>query len=575
MANRTEKITVDVNVKGDKALDKLARSADEAKDEIQDLGKSMVPYVRGAEDAARATRRLATETERLARSERARRQTRGPGGRFAPGGGGGGTRIGTGGISLPVNPTTLAVGGVAAAGLSPVIGATAGGAILAGGALAGVGLGVAGAAANNPQIGNQFGAMVTEESKRWQAASRDFEEPTMRALKRIKSAVDAIPLEEMLGNASEFVDPLARGIAGFTESFGKGLGELIDDAGPIIDVLRTEIPRLGKSFQVMFDEIGDGSEGGAEALEDVLHVVERLIIGTGKVIHFLEDAYAEGVKLRKALPGDAWGDDTPKIIGYSNSILGVARSMDAAADATGDANEELETYEDTLHRLLDLPMELAEANAQYQESLDGLTDSIKENGRRWDEGTEAGRRNNEALRAAIQDAVALRDAQVGMGVQSGVANKQLEEQIAKLRAQAVAAGMSAVEFDKLTGALRNWMAEPSVKVIKTTFVTEGAAPRMSTPGKQYAFAKGGNFGPGIALVGEEGPEIVEFNGHGRVYNHAESKAMARSIGGGAQTSAGSSMTFGGNLDSFLAKAVMHGIRTGEIVLKVGGQRVSV
>lgn len=39
------------------------------------------------------------------------------------------------------------------------------------------------------------------------------------------------------------------------------------------------------------------------------------------------------------------------------------------------------------------------------------------------------------------------------------------------------------------------------------------------------YAAGGNFSPGFALVGEQGPEIVHFGSSGRVYNNRETKAM--------------------------------------------------
>jgi phage host-nuclease inhibitor protein Gam len=488
---------------------------------------------------------------------------------------GGGARAGVGGLSLPLSPTTLAVGGTLAAGLAPVIFAGAGGAILAGGAGLGVAGGIAGAAANNPAIGNSAKTALSDEAARWKQASRDFEEPTLRAIATIKAAVDDIPLEEILKNAAEFVGPLAHGVAGLTRAIGEGIGALVEDAGPVVAVLERELPRLGKSFQSMFEEIGEGSEGGAEALQDILQVTSRIIIGTGMVIHFFEELYAAGIKLRKALPGDMWNDDEVSIQGFSQSLGDTAVEFDRVADSAGDANAEVETYEDTLHRLLNIPMELAEANADYQESLDNLTESIKENKRNWDEGTEAGRKNNATLRDAVNAAVAVRDAQVAMGTQTGVANRQLDAEIAKLRAQAVAAGMSAAEFDRLTGALRNYLSVPSVKVVTTRFVTEGSAPRASSPGRQFAFASGGSFTPGYAVVGEDGPELVKFNGSGRVYSNAESKAMATTLGATGRGNGATSMTFAGDTNSWLAQAVMNGIRTGQIVLNVGGQRVSV
>lgn len=525
----------------DKELDRLQRSAHDLNREfertgdkgllaqIKDVRKELAPLQavrRELDRVAAAEAKVIREREAAAKKSEADRikQMTTPVGLFGGSGGG---------VSLPVNSTTLAVGGAAGVGLSLPVLAGAGGAILAGGALAGVGLGVAGAAKGNPAIGQAAAAALQEEQARWIKASKAFEQPTLQAIKRLKMAAEDIPLEDILDNASKLVGPLTEGIAGLVEESGKGLGALVEDAGPVVATLQKQLPMLGTSVRKMFEEIGEGSEGGAAALEDIFEVVSRIIIGTGKLIHFFEDVYEAGVKLRKALPGDVWSDDTPKIIGYTGAIAGVTPTMRDAADATADATEELETYEETLHRLLNIPMELAEANAAYQESLDNLTESIKENGRQWDEGSEKGRKNNETVREAINKALAYRDAQVAAGKQTGDANRELEANIARLRQQAINAGMSAAAFDALTGSLRNYISQPSVKVVETRFVTSGSAPRMSTPGRQFAFAEGGNFAPGFALVGEEGPEIVKFNGSGRVYSNRESKAMARSVGASA------------------------------------------
>jgi hypothetical protein len=612
MADRRERVSVDVKVTGERDLDKLGRTVDDVGDELKDTAKdashldreldrlqgtvndlnrkiAATPGDKGLfAELKKAKKELAPlqavrrELDRVAAAEtRARReQEKRAADRLKQMTTPGGVRGNVGGISLPINSTTLAIGGTAAAGLAPVVFAGAGGAILAGGAGAGVGLGIAGAAARNPAIGQAASTALADETQRWKDASMAFEAPTLRAIAHIKDAVDDIPLEEILKNASEFVDPLARGVAGLTRAIGQGVGSLVEDAGPVIAVLGRELPRLGKSFKIMFEEIGEGSEGGAEALQDILQITSRIIIGTGKVIHFFEELYAAGIKLRKALPGDMWNDDEVAIEGFSQSLGATAVEFHRVADSASDATEEVETYEETLHRLLDLPMDLAEANAAYQESLDNLTESIKENKRNWDEGTEAGRSNNEALRDAVNRAVAVRDAQIAMGVQSGTANKQLEAQIAKLRAQAVAAGMSAAEFDRLTGALRNYIATPANKVITTRFVTEGSAPRMSTPGRQFAFAEGGPATPGPILVGEGGkPEWLWLDKPGYVTQVGQTPPgtrggnMSYSSSGGGPLSI--TMGFTGNTNTYLAQAVMHGVRTGEIPLFVNGQRVTV
>jgi tape measure domain-containing protein len=54
-----------------------------------------------------------------------------------------------------------------------------------------------------------------------------------------------------------------------------------------------------------------------------------------------------------------------------------------------------------------------------------------------------------------------------------------------------------------------------------------AGPGIPIPGK----ASGGLFGPGWTMVGERGPELVHFNGSGRVYNNGETAAMQGGMGG--------------------------------------------
>lgn len=53
--------------------------------------------------------------------------------------------------------------------------------------------------------------------------------------------------------------------------------------------------------------------------------------------------------------------------------------------------------------------------------------------------------------------------------------------------------------------------------------------------KISAYARGGRFLPGWALVGEAGPELVKFSTSGRVYNNRESRQMLSRGGSGGQT----------------------------------------
>lgn len=564
MATREERIRVSVDGadKGARDLDKLGRAVDDVGDELKDtakdasvLDKELDRLQRSVNDLNRealrtgdkgilkqikeAKRELAPlqavrrELDKIAAAEEKARKDQEAAWlkRMTTPQGGRGLGFG---LNLPVSPTTLAIGGIAGTALSLPIGAAAGGALIGGAGLAGVGLGVAGAAANNPAIGRSATAALQEESQRWQRASRAFEEPTLRAIARIKDAVDDVPLEEILENAAEFVEPLAAGLAGFTRAVGEGFGELVEDAGPIIEVLSDELPVLGKSFKSMFEEIGEGSEGGAEALEDILHITERMIIGAGKVIHFLEDAYGAGVKLRQSLPGDVWNDDEAKVVGFGKAIGGAAGEMDRLGDETGDTVDELKNYKDAIDKAFGATANLVDSNVDYQQSLDDLTAKLRENKGAWDIGTQAGRDHIAATRDAIESAYDVRQAMIDSGRSVADADAWFRKSVDSILKQAAAAGASAQVIGTLTERWLNLLSLPATKVLNVR-VVESSSARAGTGGARAGtlpfLADGGDFRPGYAVVGEEGPELVRFNGSGHVFNAKETADMMASGGG--------------------------------------------
>ena len=72
-----------------------------------------------------------------------------------------------------------------------------------------------------------------------------------------------------------------------------------------------------------------------------------------------------------------------------------------------------------------------------------------------------------------------------------------------------------------------------------TYVKTVASPKgHSGPGGLPAFADGGRPKPGWAWVGEEGPELVRFQGGERVYDHRTSMGMRQQVDGGSMVGAG-------------------------------------
>lgn len=93
-----------------------------------------------------------------------------------------------------------------------------------------------------------------------------------------------------------------------------------------------------------------------------------------------------------------------------------------------------------------------------------------------------------------------------------------------------------------------------------------AGPGLPVPG----MASGGLFGPGWKMVGEQGPELVHFNGSGRVYNNGETAAMQGS-GGRAISVTVQQNFYGSTPDSIRQTAMQAGAEAGRAV-RVAVQR---
>lgn len=197
------------------------------------------------------------------------------------------------------------------------LGAAVGGLSVAAGAAGAVGLGVAGAAMQSKQVGEAWTAEIAKIKAQWLDASKSFVGPTTEAIHTLGTAVEEIHLDKMLAAASRYVAPIAEGIAGAMASLGAGIDYLVERAGPEVEVLRTELPKLGHSVEVALEAIGEGSEGGAQGLKDLLRLTGAIIETTGKFVGWAESAYGA---MRKFSIGIA---DTVDHLRETNGLLWV------------------------------------------------------------------------------------------------------------------------------------------------------------------------------------------------------------------------------------------------------------
>jgi hypothetical protein len=450
--------------------------------------------------------------------------------------------------------TGLKIGVGAAVGTTAL--AAAGGATIGAAGAGAVGAGVAGAlkGPNAEIIKSEFGELVGELKGRWVDSTADWWQPVISGIGILEQGLDEIPIEQIFADAAKYIEPLAKGISGLVAGTGKGIAALVKEAGPVVDRLGKEFDELGGDVETAFTAISQGADGGADALGDLLDLTGALIQGFGMMVlgaeHLyktLEEAPVLGWMQDKLM--DFWTpDDEAAIPAFARDLDGVAQSADGVAqggkaveDAWEGAAAAMQDAADTADRLFDAQMGAVDASVAWEQSIDDLTDSIKENGRNWDITTQKGRDNTTQLMESINAAKAVRDANIENGMSVAEANRKYEQQIAYLESVARKAGMTKEQFDAMTKALLNYINTPQDKTITTKFVdihyvsTEGRIGSGEDPRTKTgrAYASGGEVAEtGFSLVGEQGPELRFLSKGDYIATAAQTKAMLSGGGGG-------------------------------------------
>ncbi len=517
-----------------------------------------------------------------------------------------GDSAGNGLQAARVPPQALAIGAAIGANAAVPLLAALGGALtgLAGFGVAGAG--IAGAIMGDPERFKAEWATATDTIKdEFLDATSVFTGPTIEAIRGIGPLVQSWDLDEVFADAAKYVPVIVRGVEGFATGIVRGVSAMVDKGEPAVEALAAGLAELGDAAGDAFEDIAEGAEGGAEALGDVLDATGQVIRGFGRIVGAAEDAYgyihdhpveASFVSMGAALPivlFDQFHDtvETTAIALDEATIAanGGSTAADDLADSWEGAAAAMQDYEDTLHNIVDVQLGLLDANIGWEQSLDDLTESIKENGKNWDITTQKGRDNTAALEEAYRAAIEFRDAQVANGVQTGVANEQLSAQIAFLESVARAAGMTKAEFDRMAAALQHYIDMPQDKTITTKYVTfrydygvskegrigSGEDPRTQT-GKFYA-AGGPVTETGWSMVGEHGPELRWLNKGDYIWDAQKTaRALSGKMGPPAAASGaggGLTMRIAGD-NSWLAQAIASGVDSGQIQIYDGnGQPV--
>jgi len=278
-----------------------------------------------------------------------------------------------------------------------------------------------------------------------------------------------------------------------SKTFGKDLAGLGDAAARIAHP--GALDRIGDALYEI-THLGIGDDANLEAAREKIAALDASLASLVQngaaneaAINFnryAAEAEAAGTsteKFRTLLPGYAEalaqsGLQTDIATG-SQGQLGDATAM--TADEMADQRSEAEKLTDALKALNGIAISVAEGEIQFQDSLDQLSETVKENGKSLDVTSEKGRAVKgaflDAAKAAMEHAQAVADQ---MGSQEA-GNAVLAKNIGLLRETMAAAGFTAPQIDALTAAYAKLPTNASTQVS-----APGAAEAMRQIDNVYA-----------------------------------------------------------------------------------------
>lgn len=455
------------------------------------------------------------------------------------------------GISaLPTEVKAAIVLGILLA--APVIAAFLTGAIV--GAL---GAGIAGAGVLLAAQFQEVRDAGTEFFRKWR---KDFVEiasafgpAVLLALSMIDARLTKLrgAFETIFDVGATFVAPLTEGILDAFEHIVNAIARGVGDIKPFVDELSAGFELLGLAIAEALRILIATGDDGVTALRDLLAIVSATIVAIALLLHIFTRLYgavrlvvrainellgilaglAPGIAVLAALFNaiDRRSNKNKSTITSNAELEGSFTGLIAATDGETKALKEMH---DALEDASDAARNQLELNIDWQESLDRVAESLKENGRNLDINTEKGRDNAREFLRALEIAEKAAVARVQRGEQTAEQSAlQYQKETEALRALARQAGIADSDFNKLyneiitTAALRISAEEMGVTGL-TGELSEAAARAKDLlelvrhlsktvlggalgGAKLPGYADGGivNF-PQIANVAESGPEVI-------------------------------------------------------------------
>ena len=498
------------------------------------------------------------------------------------------------GAGISVMGPVLAGVGIAAA---PLIGATISAAVIGASGVGGVvgGLLLAKKDIRVQAAAKELSGFIGDELNK---AAGPFVPATLAGIDQIRGAFSHMSgdFTSIFASASRYVSPLISGVTGLVENVLHGVANAVDKAGPVIDVLRQDLPALGKTIGDVLTELSKDAPSAAAALDQLLNVVGAGVIVLGGWIDILTKTYgilaSTGVLGLQAQANWIAYTEQAKIAAASsdtlaNSQKGLAIQTKSAADATAAQTKAIQDLDKAERARVDPLFHLLDAQNKVTAAQKAYNDAVKQHGKDSDQARTAARQLAEA---ALDEGDAVDKVSASMDGKLTPAMQRTLEKAGLTKSQIKAVGEemdrargAATKFGQLTpvahifadtsganGPIQHTAALiaglPRSKHIAITVSESIAGAALDLAAILGHRAGGGPVKKGHAyVVGEKRPELFVPDRDGTILPSVDqiSGGAGSARGGGSRAlvvEQRATLEFAGNVDSVMAQALIQLVR---------------
>lgn len=323
-------------------------------------------------------------------------------------------------------------------------------------------------------LGHQVMATLTE-------ATSPFRDPLIKSVGIFQAALQQAIRSIDFTSLSKLLTPLAAGLGGLLTNMMPGFNKALEAAGPVLQALAQELPKLGGAISDMFAQFARSKDGAIIAIKLIVDGLRTMFEAIGQIVHAgakLTEWADTG--LSKFLGWVAKGADAVGMKGLAGGAEQVKQKLDnlknidvsglgnvavAAVQANTDLNAlnqklgETAVTADTLAgKMVDLAfnklMAVDRGALGVAESLTKLTESFQQNGRSIDIHTAKGQANRGAIMDAITANMQLYQAQIASGMSAVDAAHNYDDNTKALEDQLKKAGLTKQQIDGLIGSYR-------------------------------------------------------------------------------------------------------------------------